>query len=124
MINSIIKNSEILKRLALLGEGDAIVISGLRSALPEGVDYIDLAVTDNLPSLSQMVKLIMSSAQFSEATLANEADDSFKGELKDILMDVKTSELSLRQLQVVAKNARFVIRTGDTAKAGLVVLRV
>lgn len=124
MINSIIKNSEILKRLALLGEGDAIAISGLRSALPEGVDYIDLAVTDNLPSLSQMVKLIMSSAQFSEATLANEADDSFKGELKDILMDVKTSELSLRQLQVVAKNARFVIRTGDTAKAGLVVLRV
>lgn len=124
MLKSNIKNGEILKRLVLMGGGDALTIVGYRFALPEGVDVIDLALSEDLPTVEQVVQIIASNMAFSEITLPHEMEDTAKDTIKENLESMKLNELTLRQLQVVAKNTRFVIRTGDSMDAGAVVLRI
>jgi len=124
MIKSGIRNGEISKHMSLIGEGDVIVISGCRFSVPEGVKLVDLAVTDNLPKLDEVLRVITENCTFSESTVAHEMDNHLKEEIEPLIHDLKNNELTYRQLQVVAKNARVVIRTGDMSEAGVIVLRV
>ena len=124
MLKSNIKNGELLKRLASMGQGDALSVVGCRFALPEGLPVIDLALAENLPTIEQVVVLLSNNVDFSELTLAHELNDDSKKVLTGKLDSMKLNELTLRQLQVVSKNTRFIIRTGDMLEAGALVLRI
>jgi len=124
MLKSNIKNGEILKRLALMGEGDALTIVGHRFALPENVDVIDVSIAEDLPTIEQVTEIITKDMIFSEITLPHEMDEDAKELIKGKVDSMKLNELTIRQVQVVAKNTRFVIRTGDGKQAGALVLRI
>ncbi len=124
MIKTGIRNGEIAKYMALIGEGDAVVICGCKMSLPEGVPVVDLAVTDNLPTLDVIADVIISTCMFKECTVAHEIESSLKEKMDVMLSGLKTNELTFRQLQVVTKNTKLVIRTGDMSDAAALVLRV
>ena len=124
MIKNGIRNGELAKFIATLGEGDVIILSGCRFSLPEGVPVIDLAVTDNLPRMESVLNVLVDVCMFTEATIAHEMDDSLKEKTQPMMEEYKVNELTYRQLQVLAKNASVVVRTGDMSSASAIVLRV
>lgn len=124
MINTTIRNGELLKRLVMMGEGDALVLAGCRFSLPEDLPVIDLAIMDNLPTLQDVLSVLVDNIKFTEMTIAHEMDADLKSALEGKTQEVKVNELTYRQLGVVSKNARFVIRTGDMSEAGVIVLRI
>jgi len=124
LMHSNIRNGELLKRLVMMGEGDAVVVAGCRFSLPEELPVVDLAVTDDLPTIQDVLSILTTNVKFSEMTIAHEVDETLKSAIEKNVQDLKVNELTYRQLQVVSKNTKFVIRTGDMSKAGVVVLRV
>lgn len=123
MLKKGIRHGGLAKVLAMLGEGDAVAVCGCRQALPEGVPVIDLALTDNIPTVDQVLDVLMSSLSIKEYTSAQELDESVRMRWDERLAEAKGSNLAARQLSIVAKSAKVVIRTGDMAQYGLVVIR-
>ncbi|WP_430883452.1 RbsD/FucU domain-containing protein [Fusibacter sp. JL216-2] len=124
MLKTSIRNGELLKELAMLGLGDAVAIVGCRFALPEETQVIDLAITDNLPSVEDIFGLLADNVIFSEITLPHEMDEVLRARVIKKAGSVRENELTYRQLQVVCKNAKLIVRTGDMSESGVVVLRV
>lgn len=123
MLKKGIRHGELSKVLALLGEGDAVAVCGCRQALPEGVPVIDLALTDNIPTVDQVLDVLASSLSIKEHTIAQELDESVRMRWNDRLGEAKGSILAARQLSILSKNAKVVVRTGDMAQYGLLVIR-
>ncbi len=124
LMHSNIRNGELLKRLVMMGEGDAVVVAGCRFSLPEELPVIDLAVTDNLPKIEDVLSILIKNVKFSEVTIAHEVDEGLKNAIEKNVQGLKVNDLTYRQLQVVSKNTKFIIRTGDMSEAGVVVLRI
>lgn len=124
MLKTSIRNGELLKELAMLGIGDAVAVVGCRFALPEETHVIDLAITDNLPTVEDIFGLLADNVNFSEITLPHEMDEDLKTRILDRARQARENELTYRQIQVVCKNLKLIVRTGDMSESGVVVLRV
>jgi len=124
MLKTSIRNGELLKELALLGLGDAVAVVGCRFALPVETQVIDLAITDNLPCVEDIFALLADHVIFSEVTLPHEMDAQMRENIMNKAGNVRENELTYRQLQVVCKNAKLIIRTGDMRESGVAVIRI
>lgn len=127
MLKTNIKNSLILNSLAQLGKGDVIVIGSQDFAIPEGAKFIDISLTEGIPSIEQVLESVTKDYDFTSMTVSDELGERF-AELKEEIIKISGKDspesLTFRQLKVVAKNARFVIRTGDTNEFKSLVLTV
>lgn len=127
MLKTNIKNSLILNSLATLGKGDVMVIGSSDFAIPEGAKLIDISLTEGVPSIEQVLKAVSSDFGFTSLTVCDELGEGF-AEIKDDMTRISGKDnpesLTFRQLKVVSKNARFVIRTGDNNEFKSIVLTV
>lgn len=124
-MNTNIKNSSILGELAKLGNGDVIVIGSVDFPIPETALLIDISLKDSLPSVDDVLKPLLLDCKFESMTMCDELENEFAKVKEDLiaLTDFDAVEsLTFRQLKVVAKNAKFVIRTGDTNEYKSIVL--
>ncbi len=125
MMNTNIKNSSILGELAKLGNGDVIVIGSVDFPIPETALLIDISLKDSLPSVDDVLKPLLLDCKFESMTMCDELENDFakvKEELIGLTDFDDVESLTFRQLKVVAKNAKFVIRTGDTNEYKSIVL--
>lgn len=117
MMKTNIKNSSVLGALAKLGNGDVIVIGSIDFPIPDTAKLIDLSVKDDMPKVEEILQPLLLDCSFASMTMCDELETKF-GDVKKSIVEVTefdlVESLTFRQLKVVAKNAKFVIRTGDT----------
>lgn len=123
MLKNGIRNGELAKILTQMGEGEIIAISGCRFALPEGIPIIDLALTDNVPTMEQVLCVISENFSVSEITRAEEMDLEIKNQVENLFSNVRYNDLTYRQIQVLVRSAKAIVRTGDMAFSGVFVLK-
>jgi D-ribose pyranase len=123
-----ILNAALNAALSKVGAGDRIVVIAARFPAPEGVEVIDLALCDGVPSFKTTFELLMSQLDIDQITRTEElekSDPEAKSYIESLaeVKGAKMEALTYRQFKILAKSARFAIRIGETEVQASVVLR-
>lgn len=119
-------NSEISKVLSDLGHTDTIVIADCGLPVPKGVQKIDLAVRQGLPSFIDVVDEIARHMVIEHVTLAEEIKDSNPAVLKEvgsIMKDIPNDFVTHEQFKTLTENSKVIIRTGEATPYANIILR-
>ncbi|MDQ0352372.1 D-ribose pyranase [Alkalibacillus filiformis] len=120
-----ILNSEIASVLAKLGHTDTIVIADCGLPIPDDVKRIDLALTKGTPSFIETLEVILADMEVEHATLASEIktnNGQVLTEVKELYQGEKDF-VSHEEFKKITKNAKVVIRTGETTPFANIILR-
>ncbi len=120
-----ILNSEIASILAQLGHTDTIVIADCGLPVPDGVKRIDLALTKGTPSFIETLEAILADMEVEHATLATEIKTNNEHVLNKIEQHYQGEKgfVSHEDFKKLTKNAKVVIRTGETTPFANIILR-
>ncbi|TDM32138.1 D-ribose pyranase [Macrococcoides canis] len=119
-------NSEISKVLSDLGHTDTIVIADCGLPVPKGVQKIDLAVRQGLPSFIDIVDEIARHMVIEHVTLAEEIKDSNPAVLKEvdsIAKGIPNDFVTHEQFKTLTENSKVIIRTGEATPYANIILR-
>lgn len=119
-------NSEISKVLSDLGHTDTIVIADCGLPVPKGVQKIDLAVRQGLPSFIDVVDEIARHMVIEHVTLAEEIKDSNSVVLKEvdsIVKGIPNDFVTHEQFKTLTENSKVIIRTGEATPYANIILR-
>ena len=119
-------NSEISKVLSDLGHTDTIVIGDCGLPVPKGVQKIDLAVRQGLPSFIDVVDEIARHMVIEHVTLAEEIKESNPAVLKEvdsIMKDIPNDFVTHEQFKTLTENSKVIIRTGEATPYANIILR-
>ncbi|MDJ1090465.1 D-ribose pyranase [Macrococcus caseolyticus] len=119
-------NSEISKVLSDLGHTDTIVIADCGLPVPKGVQKIDLAVRQGLPSFIDVVDEIARHMVIEHVTLAEEIKESNPAVLKEvgsIVKDIPNDFVTHEQFKTLTENSEAIIRTGEATPYANIILR-
>lgn len=119
-------NSEISKVLSDLGHTDTIVIADCGLPVPKGVQKIDLAVRQGLPSFIDVVDEIARHMVIEHVTLAEEIKDSNPAVLKEvgsIVKGIPNDFVTHEQFKTLTENSKVIIRTGEATPYANIILR-
>lgn len=123
-----ILNAALNAALSKVGAGDRIAVTAARFPAPEGVEVIDLALCDGIPSFKTTFELLMSQLDIDQITRTEELEKTAPEvvtfiEAQAEAAEAKMEALTYRQFKILAKTARFVVRTGESEVQASVVLR-
>jgi D-ribose pyranase len=120
-----ILNSRLAGGIVRLGHRDRIVVTDAGLPLPWAVETVDLAVIPGMPSLEQILKVILSELKIEAAIVAEE----FQPESPDVYQKVANllTEVELRtvpqaELEEMVSTAKLIVRTGECSHYGNVIL--
>lgn len=119
-------NSEISKVLSDLGHTDTIVIADCGLPIPKGVQKIDLAVRQGLPSFIDVVDEVERHMVIEHVTLAEEVKDSNPAVLKEvgsIMKDIPNDFVTHEQFKTLTESSKVIIRTGEATPYANIILR-
>lgn len=119
-------NSEISKVLSDLGHTDTIVIADCGLPVPKGVQKIDLAVRQGLPSFIDVVDEMARHMVIEHVTLAEEIKDSNPAVLKEvdsIVKGIPNDFVTHEQFKTLTENLKVIIRTGEATPYANIILR-
>lgn len=109
-------NSALSEVIASLGHGDLLVIADAGLPIPPQTRRIDLALTQNLPSFLDTVRVVLQEMQVEKALIARETaqvSPQVRAQLAELLQDVPFEEISHAELKSLCAQARAVVRTGE-----------
>jgi D-ribose pyranase len=112
-----ILNSHISKILADLGHTDYIVIADAGLPIPDGVKKIDLAVKTGMPSFIDVVNVVEEDMVIEKVIIASEIEEGNPEHAKyvmDKFTDKKIEHVSHEEFKQLTKQAKAVIRTGES----------
>ncbi|MDJ1153234.1 D-ribose pyranase [Macrococcus caseolyticus] len=119
-------NSEISKVLSDLGHTDTIVIADCGLPVPKGVQKIDLAVRQGLPSFIDVVDEVARHMVIEHVTLAEEIKDSNPAVLKEvdsIMKGIPNDFVTHEQFKTLTEDSKVIIRTGEATPYANIILR-
>ncbi len=102
--------------IATMGHTDRLIVCDAGFPVPLGVRRIDLAVTANVPSLPEVLRVLLGDLAVERFVLAAEtarASPRRYTEILDLLPDVPHDTVAHTDFKLLAREARAVIRTGD-----------
>lgn len=111
-----ILNRDISAIIAETGHFDRIVVCDAGFPIPRGVRCIDLSVGPNLPTVFEILKMIVQELPVEQFWVAEEVTPSASDrilELSDIFPDAEAIQVPHDQFKMLARDAVGVIRTGD-----------
>lgn len=118
-------HARLLHLIGELGHTDTFVVGDAGLPVPPGVEKIDLAVALGTPPLDIVLDTILGEVVLEGAVLAEEARHTpahgLFSRYSDRLGTVE--EVSHEELKALCRDARFVVRTGETTPYANVVLR-
>ncbi|WP_188206814.1 D-ribose pyranase [Alkalibacillus aidingensis] len=120
-----ILNSEIASVLSRLGHTDEIVIADCGLPIPDGVQRVDLALIKGKPSFIETLKAVLDDMEVEHVTLAEEIKEN-NANVHEQIEDLHTGEktyVAHEEFKKLTKNAKVVIRTGETTPFANVILR-
>lgn len=117
-------NSELSYLVATLGHTDEITIGDAGLPIPEGVERIDLALTQGVPGFLQTVETLLSESQIEGVVIAEETKQ-VSPELHEKLIEllkqdglqtgkeIVISYVSHEEFKVRSFDSKAVVRTGE-----------
>lgn len=108
--------------VAGLGHTETIVVADAGLPIPPGVEVVQLAVTRGLPSLPAVLKAIAGDLVVEAATVATDLTDASVLDCVRLL-GVPVEAVGHEELKQRCRDARAVVRTGDTTPYANVILR-
>lgn len=108
--------------LARLGHTDTFVIGDCGLPVPPGVERVDLAVVMGVPRFVEVADALLAEVEVEAAVIASEATGSPAGEmLAQRFPGAET--VPHEELKQLMRQARFVVRTGETTPYANVIVR-
>ncbi|MEW6179856.1 MAG: D-ribose pyranase [Chloroflexota bacterium] len=111
--------------IASLGHGDMLIIGDAGLPIPAETLRIDLALTQNIPSFLDTVRVVLSEMQVEKVMVARETGQvspQVLVELKRLMPDIPFEEISHAELKDRCAQARAVVRTGEFTPYANVIL--
>lgn len=102
--------------IASMGHTDRLIVCDAGFPVPPGVQRIDLAVTANVPSFLDVLRVLLDDLAVERFVLAAETEQASPrryAEILELLPDVPHDSVPHTDFKVLARDARAVIRTGD-----------
>lgn len=126
-------NSPVSRIIALLGHGDSICICDAGLPIPDGVERIDLAVSQDMPPFLKTVETILSEMYVENAVVATEftrGQNSHYGELLSQLSilgttqnnSIRVEDCPHEHFKTLTRECRAIIRTGECTPYANVIL--
>ncbi len=103
--------------LASTGHTDFFTICDRGFPVPQTIERIDLALTDNIPTVLDVLRVVAADWSLDRVLIAHEMDDLSHNrvtELTDILGNVPLERVSHLELKRLAAESRATVRTADT----------
>lgn len=117
-----ILHPELAAHLARLGHTDTFVIGDCGLPIPPGVARVDLAVVLGVPGFAEVADAILAEIVVEGAVIAAEAAGSSAGEMLGARFP-GAEAVPQEKLKQLMREARFVVRTGDTTPYANVIVR-
>jgi len=127
MKKSGVLNAPLSKLIATMGHSDKLVICDSGLPIPNNAEIIDLAVTNVIPKLIDVLKIILEELYIEEAIIAKELQKSKNEVYKDIssLMNgIKISSIKHEEFKDLYRNEKYVsfVRTGENTPFANIIL--
>ena len=118
-------HSDLSYTIATLGHLDTLVIADAGLPIPPGTKRIDLALTSNVPSAAQTLKVVLDEMRVEKVILAEEVKDrnpKFLADVQDLLPGIPLEFVTHSDLKALTRSARAVVRTGEFSPYANVIL--
>jgi D-ribose pyranase len=126
MKRTVLLHAELSALIASLGHGDLLVIGDAGLPVPRGVQRIDLAVTANVPRMTDVLAAVLQEMAVERATLADELparNPQVQAQVARLLAGVATDSMPHEAFKALTAQARAVVRTGEFSPYANVILR-
>jgi D-ribose pyranase len=121
-----ILNSEISEVISKMGHTDMLAIGDCGLPIPSNTNRIDLALTKNIPTFIETLKVVLTELQVEEIIVAKETieiSENLFAEIKDICGEVKVTVITHEELKKELYNCKAVIRTGEHTPYANIILK-
>jgi D-ribose pyranase len=112
-----ILNPALSHLLASTGHTDYFTVCDRGFPVPVGPERIDLALTDDIPTVLDVLRAVLAEWSADRILITTEMGDISPGRvsaLRDLIGDVPLERVSHMELKRLARSARATVRTGDT----------
>lgn len=124
MRKGILLNSEVAAVIAQMGHTDLLVISDCGLPVPNGVQRIDLALTQNIPGMVETLKVVLTELEVEEVIIASEMIETspqIYRAVQELVSDIRVTVVTHEEFKGITRNAKACIRTGEcTAYANII----
>lgn len=120
-----ILNSRLAGAIVRLGHRDRIVVTDAGLPLPWAVETVDLSVAPGLPSLEQVLAVILSELQVEAAIVAEEFEPESPAvyrQIAGLLAGYELRAVPHAQLEEILPSVKLIVRTGECSHYANVVL--
>lgn len=125
MTKSGILNPELCRAIASIGHTQYFVIADPGLPIPEGVQVVDLSLVRGIPSFKDTLKAVSGELVVESYILAEEmktVSPELHDETCEILKGLPHRYVSHEELKKLLKDAKVVVRTGETTSFANVIL--
>lgn len=119
-----ILHSQIASIIAGLGHGESIVIGDYGLPIPSHIPIIDLAVSENIPRVEQVLETVLSELVLEYAIIATELMERNQNHYDhlSVLCNVPIVTIAHDEFKKKLNNVRAAVRTGDWMPFSSIVL--
>lgn len=120
-----ILNSRLAGAIVRLGHGDRIVVTDAGLPLPWTVETVDLSVVPGLPSLEQVLDVVLGELEVEAAFVAEECErvsPDIHRQVAKLLEGRKLTAVPHVQLEAMLPDVKLVIRTAECSHYANVIL--
>ena len=118
-------NQPIASIISGLGHTDKLVVADAGLPIPAGVNRIDLALKEGIPSFLETLEVILSEMQVESAIVASEIkekNEKLEKKLIELLGDTPIEYVAHENFKEETKSTRAIIRTGEFSPFANVIL--
>lgn len=111
-----ILNRKIAGHLSKMGHTDQMMVVDAGFTIPKGVQCIDLSLDHNIPDVPEVLRVLKKYFSVEKMILAEETKKNNPtrfNEIVNIYKDAEIEVLTIAQLRKLAKEVKFIIRTGS-----------
>jgi D-ribose pyranase len=118
-----ILHPQLLRLLAETGHTDLITVCDRGFPVPVGPERLDLALTDDIPTVLDVLKAILSEFQIDRVVAAEEMAAVSPGRLEQIrALGLRVELVPHTEFKSIARTARATVRTGETLPYANIIL--
>lgn len=119
-------NRELAGIISRQGHGDLLMVTDAGFAIPKDADVLDLSLTENVPTVPDVLDVLSKFFSVEKMLLAKQTSDInpqlFNRIIKSFGEDVEVELMDHASLKEISKKAKAIIRTGDFTAFGNVIL--
>lgn len=120
-----ILNAELAGELTKLRHLDRLVICDAGFPIPKGAASVDISLVAGIPTFMQTLKAVLNEMIVEEYMIFDfmkEYNTEYYEELRNVLINQKSSEVSMEDFIEASKEAKLFIRTGELLPASNILL--